>query len=275
MIKQWIANNLAPISFFTLVILAIVGINISSQSTQNKADLLISQAEQTLVDIEKYDSFLIYKYGTKTDDYKTFAEDVENLTKKYEERRDNLSPVPTDEEGTQLREDLKLLLNFKIDTYQKISFDLEPYNNVLEETKTIGKFKNVILNTENLSRDNRIDQLSKISASGNKILDFYNQKRQGEPNLIAKVKSDTELFTKAFESLKNNPEIEPALLEEIKTNFGAGPDGVEQWPSENIPDYMLDSQLLGLNEMQTAFGYVKESLKTFQSKYRPEKLNTN
>lgn len=273
MFTQWIAKNLAPISFFTLVILAIIGINISSRSTQNKADLLMSQAEQIQTDIDKYDSYLLYKYSIKTNDYKSFAEDVDSLSKKLQKSRDDLSQVPTDDEGNQLREDLKLLLNFKTDTYQKISFDLEPYNSVLEETKTIGKFKKVILNTDKLDRDKRIEELSKTSEAGKKILDFYNQKRKGEPKILEKVAYDTEMFTKAYESLKNNQDIDPRLLEEIKTNFGAGADGKEQWPAENIPDYTLDQQTLGLNEMQTALGYVKESLKTFQSKYRPEKLN--
>ena len=43
---QWIQNNLAPISFFALVILAVVGINVSNQSTISKVDLLLSQGEQ-------------------------------------------------------------------------------------------------------------------------------------------------------------------------------------------------------------------------------------
>jgi hypothetical protein len=273
MITQWIVKNLAPISFFTLVILAIVGINISSRSTQNKADLLISQAEQSLVDVDKYDSYLIYKYSTKTEDYKSFAQDIDSITKKLQKNKVDLSPVPTDEEGTQLRDDLSQLLNFKIEIYQKISFDLEPYTSVLEETKTIGRFKKYILNTEKIDHDKRVEELLKISEAGKKILDFNNQKRQGEPKILEKVSYDTELFTKAYDSLKNNPEIDTKLLEDIKSNFSTDADGKEQWPSENVPDYTLDQQVLGSNEMQPLLGDLKESLKAFEGKYRPEKLN--
>ena len=265
---QWIQNNLAPISFFALVILAVVGINVSNQSTISKVDLLLSQGEQIQNDIEKYDSFLIYRYAVKTDDYKTFNQDVLGLNKKLKDSLNTLTPVPTDEECTQLREDVKRLVQFKIDIYDKIGSDLEPYLSVFEQIKTVGQFKKAILNPDKLNKEQRLESLTKIDQAGKDILVFYQTKRAGEPKILDKVVKDTGYMSKALESLKNNPEIESKLLEEIKKNFGADERGVEAWPLEEPAPYTLDQTSLGLNEGQSAISDILESTKAVKNKYK-------
>lgn len=265
---QWIKNNLAPISFFTLVIMGIIGINVSNSSTNSKVDLLLSQSEQIQKDIEKYDSFLLYTYATKTEDYKTFNQDVLELKDKLRTSLNNLTPVPTDEECTQLREDVKRLVNFKIDIYERINSDLEPYLNIYDQIKTVGQFKKAILNPDKVSREQRLESLTKISQAGKEILSFYKTNRAGEPQIIEKVTKDTGYMDKALESLQNNPEIETKLYDEIVKNFGADERGVEAWPLEEPAPYTLDQNILGLNEAQTAITDIKESTKAVKSKYK-------
>jgi len=267
--SQWILKNLAPISFFSVVILAIVGINISSQSVNSRVDLLVSQAQQIHSDVDKYDSFLLFNYSLKTDDYKTFDQDVANFTAKLKASQAELSPVPNDEESTQLREDVKTLITFKVDAYSKIRFDLEPYLGILEQIKTIGQFKKAVLNPDKIAKEERLLNLTKINTAGQEILSFYKERRAGEPKIIEKVTLDTGFMTKAMESLQNNPEIEPKIMAEIMQNFEASPpDKAESWPSEQPFDYVVDQNSLGLNEMQRAKSYIEESTKALKMKYR-------
>lgn len=262
-------KNLAPISFFSLVFLAVFGIIISSQSVNNKVNLLLSQSEQIQKDIDKYDSFLQYKYSLKTDDYKTFDDDIANIIQKLKASQTELSPVPNDEESTQLREDVKTLVTFKIDTYEKIRSDLEPYLGVLDQIKIIGQFKKAVLNPDKIGKQERLENLIKINKAGQEILSFYKEKRAGEPKIIEKVTVDTGFMTKAMESLKNNPEIEPKVLTEIKQNFEAAPpDKSESWPSEQPFDYVIDENNLGLNQMQRALSDIAESTKALKMKYK-------
>jgi len=269
---QWISKNLAPISFFTLVILAIVGVNISNQSTLTKAELLLKQASSIRNDLEKYDSFLLYRYSAKTNDYKIFASDVKNLTTKLEDSKKNLSPTPADDECNQLRSDLNSSLDYKIDQYKKVSFDLEPYNEILEDMKNIGQLKKAVLNPDKKPKNERLEILAKIDVSTKKIQEFYKNKRQGEPKLLEKVVKDTELMSKAYNNLKDNDDIENSVLEELKSNFGGQTPETEQWPAENVADYTLDYQTLGSNETLSSFKYLDESIKLVASKYNPDRL---
>jgi hypothetical protein len=269
---QWISKNLAPISFFTLVILAVVGVNISNQTTLTKAELLLNQASSIRNDLEKYDSFLLYRYSAKTNDYKIFASDVKNLTSKLEDSKKNLSPTPADDECNQLRSDLNSSLDYKIDQYKKVSFDLEPYNEILEDMKNIGQLKKAVLNTDKKPKNERLEILAKIDVSAKRIQEFYKNKRQGEPKLLEKVVKDTELMSKAYNNLKDHDDIENSVLEELKSNFGGETPETEQWPAENVAEYTLDYQTLGSNETLSSFKYLDESIKLVASKYNPDRL---